>query len=86
VDTYFCVKGHGRNLHHINPASLKQLFRLEDKPTELLQGKDGSFTDSNPAERTNLSNNDYLNSFTQTGKEICYRFSSVLYMKLLIES
>ena len=29
VDTYFCIKGHGRNLNFITPSSLRQLFRLD---------------------------------------------------------
>jgi hypothetical protein len=86
IETYFCIKSQGRNLNFVSPASLKQLFRLEEKPSELLLGKDGFFSDTKPADRTNLSNNDYLNSFTITGKDICYKFTSVLYIKLLIES
>lgn len=28
VDTYFCIKGHGKNQNQITPTSLKSLFRL----------------------------------------------------------
>ena len=85
MDTFFCTRGQGRNNNFITPSSLRQLFRLEDKPSELIQ-KDGIFAYKNSQEQSNLSNNDYLSGFSQTGMEVCYKFTSTLFFKLLIES
>jgi hypothetical protein len=80
------MKSDAKNLAYITSTNIKELFRLEDNPKELVLRREGPVGDKNELEKTNLSTNDYLNAFRSNGKEICFKFSGILYFKLLIES
>lgn len=75
VETYFCLPEKMSAV--IGPNWLKDVFRLEELPKEL--------TLSEPKREIKANANEYLKG-QQDSNQNCYKFTALLYFKLLIES